>query len=123
MQSEKTKVDIDSRSYEFALRVISLVRKLPREVSAVEIGRQIVRSGTSIAANIEEAQGACSKSDFTHKMNIALKEARETHLWLRLISDSGFGLQDSVTDLVKESMEIRNILGAIVKSSRNKTIQ
>lgn len=79
-----------------------------------------MRSGTSIAANIEEAQGAFSKKDFIYKMQTAFKEARETNLWLRLIKDSSLIIKysEKLEALIKESIEIRNILGVIVKNSK-----
>jgi len=114
-------VDIVERTYKLALQIVKLVRTLPKETAGIELGKQLIRSGTSIAANVEEAQGGFSKKDFTYKMNIALKEARETHLWLRLIKDSEL-LASSLKQksLIQESLEIKNILGAIVKKSRGK---
>ena len=83
--------DIVARTFQFALSIIELANQLDdgRDSSRV-LTRQILRSGTFIGANIEEAQAAESKADFTHKYNIALKEARETKYWLRLISASKF---------------------------------
>lgn len=119
----KKKIDIVERTYKLALQIVRLVRRLPKETAGFELGRQLIKSGTSIAANVEEAQGAFSKEDFTYKMNTALKEARETNLWLRLIRDSE--LIKNVTEkelesLIQESLEIKNILATIVKSSRKK---
>ena len=78
MKNEKLKVKLDivDRTYEFALGIVKLVRALPRETAGLELGRQVLRSGTSIAANVEEAQGAFSKSDFIYKMQTAFKESR-----------------------------------------------
>lgn len=89
MANKEQKVDIDGRVYDFVLRVIKLVRSLPKETVGREMGRQLLRAATSISANIEEARGGFSKNDFTFKMNTAFKEARESNLWLRLIRDSG----------------------------------
>ncbi len=74
------------KSFEFAKRIILLYRELVEEKEFV-LSRQILKSGTSIGANIEEAQGAHSKRDFIAKVQISLKEARETHYWLRLMRD------------------------------------
>ena len=65
--------------------MVKLVNRLPRTVAGIEIGKQVVRSATSIGANVEEADAAESKRDFVHKMSIAHKEARETRYWLRII--------------------------------------
>lgn len=113
--------DINDRLYDFALKIILFVRKLPRDIAAYEISRQLVKAGTSIAANYEEARGAFSKEDFTYKISIAFKEARETNLWLRLIRDSKITNEDRVNNLINESGEIRNILGSSLKTARNKT--
>ena len=121
MEITLKKVDIVERTYKFALRIVKLVRILPKETAGFEIGRQLIKSGTSIAANIEEAQGAFSKDDFIYKMQTAFKEARETNLWLRLIRDSKLSEQSKeLEDLIQESVEIRNILSRIVKNSKEK---
>jgi four helix bundle protein len=78
---------------------------------------QIVRSATSIGANIEEAQGAHTKSDFTHCMNISKKEARETFYWLRLIREMNLSIAERSEPLLIENEEIIKILTAIVKNS------
>lgn len=78
---------IAEKSFEFALKIIQLYKKLQLENEFV-ISKQVLRSGTSIGANIQEASAAFSKKDFIHKMSIASKEARETKYWLRLINKS-----------------------------------
>ncbi len=83
------KENLQERLYNFALEVIKLVRALPGEMVLQEIGKQLLRSATSIAANYEEAKGAFSKEDFVFKIGISFKEGRETILWLRLLKDSG----------------------------------
>ena len=110
--------DISKRLYDFALKIVLLVRNLPKELATYEIGKQLLRSGTSIAANHEEARGGFSKDDFIYKINTAFKEARETNLWLRLLRDSGIVKEEQVKDLINESKEIRNILGASVKTAK-----
>lgn len=114
-------IDIVERTYKFALRIVKLVRTPPKETAGFELGKQLIRSGTSIAANVEEAQGAFSKEDFIYKMQTAFKEARETNLWLRLIRDSKLVEQSKeLESLIQESVEIRNILSRIVKTSKEK---
>jgi four helix bundle protein len=121
LHNKEQRIDIDERVYDFALRVIKLVRTLPKETTGREMGRQLLKSATSIAANIEEARGAFSKNDFTFKMNTAFKEARESNLWLRLIRDSGLVNTTRMARLVRESEEIRNILGASVRTAKKKS--
>jgi four helix bundle protein len=115
----KNKKDIVERTYKFALRIINLVKVLPKETVAFVLGKQLVASGTSVAANVEEAQGAFSKDDFIYKMQTAYKEALETNLWLRLVGDSGIRKNDDeLKSLVQESVELKKILASIVKSSK-----
>lgn len=71
----ETPFDIQERTFQFGVRIVKFVDRLPRTLSATELGRQLLRSGTSIAANMEEAKGAESRNDFIHKVNIAYKEA------------------------------------------------
>lgn len=121
MENKAEKIDLDRRVYDFVLRVIKLVRSLPKETVGREMGRQLLRSATSIAANIEEARGAFSKNYFTFKMNTAFKEAREANLWLRFTRDSGLISSTKIADIIKESAEIRNILGVSVKTAKKRS--
>ena len=111
------KQKIKERTYSFALEVIKLVKNLPYNTTTITLVRQLIRSGTSIGANVEEAQGASSKKDFINKINIAKKEARETRYWLRLINDAQIIKSINVDNLLREINEIVNILTAIVKTS------
>jgi len=79
-------------------------------MAALEVGRQLLHSGTSIAANYEEAAAAFSKEDFTYKLSIAFKESKEANLWLRLLRDSRLVQSQEVEHLIQESAEIKNIL-------------
>jgi four helix bundle protein len=99
------------------VRVVRLVRRLPKTLDAVEIGRQLIKSGTSVGANVEEAHGAESQRDFTHKMSIARKEARESRYWLRLIQAAILD-DDEVRALVQEADELVRILSAIVVTAK-----
>ena len=120
MNNEKTyvKKDICDRTYIFALAIIDFVKKLPKETAAFVLGKQLIASGTSVAANIEEAQGAYSKDDFIYKMQIAFKEALETNLWLRMIRDAKLIRKEEADSLIQESSEIKKILSSIVKNSK-----
>ncbi|MBM4322814.1 MAG: four helix bundle protein [Deltaproteobacteria bacterium] len=113
--------ELRDRFYAFALEIVKFVRKLPKEMVAREIGKQLIKSGPSIAANYEEATGGFSKGDFTYKMSTAFKEAIETHLWLRLLRDAEIVTGDNIDRLIKESGEIRNILGKSVTTAKKKT--
>jgi len=112
---------LDERTYKFALRVIKLVSSLPHTPTGEVLGRQVLRSGTSVGANVEEAFGATSKREFTYKLNIAFKEAKETHYWLRLIRDAGVVPAKRIDLLLQEALEIKLILAkSIVTSQQSK---
>jgi len=112
--------DIKARTFRFALQIIALVEQLPNTISATTIGKQLIRSGTSIGANVEEATVAHSKSDFIYRMNVALREARETLFWLRLLDAARILSSAHLASTLKEVDEITRILGAIVSSARGK---
>ena len=121
MQNEKVmgRADIVERTFSFALRIVKLCRRLEQTPGATRsLALQLLRSGTSIGANVEEAQAGQSKADFVSKMAIALKAARETSYWLRLIRESDGADADSLDILTKEASELANILGAIVSKAR-----
>jgi four helix bundle protein len=109
---------VKDKSYTFAVDVVRLARDL-RQRREFELSKQVLRAGTSIGANIEEALAGVSKRDFTAKMSIASKEARETHYWLRLIQDSDCLAASTVRPLLNEVEELQRILTAIVKTSQN----
>lgn len=113
--------DIKERTFHFALRIVELVRQLPQDSVGKVVGKQLLRSGTSVGANVEEATAGASKEDFTYKMNIALKEARETHYWLRLLIGSKIIDIKSLQDIEAESEEIKKVLGSIVSKMRGKS--
>ena len=111
--------DIVVRTFDFAVAIIHLCGKLDARPG---VGRilmsQILRAGTSVPANVEEAQAAQSKADFISKMSIALKEARETHLRLRLLVPAKVVSPSDLTPLIQEADEIRRIIGAIIVSTK-----
>jgi four helix bundle protein len=112
--------DIKERGFSFACRIVKLYQFLARRKGGAEIlGRQILRSGTSIGANLEEAAAGQSKADFVSKCNIALKEARETYYWLRLLIKTEVVPANKLSDLANESNELVAILTTIVKKSRS----
>ena len=107
---------IKEKSYYFALQVIELYRKLLKQNEYV-LSKQLLRSATSIGANVEEALAGQSRADFLSKMSIASKEARESNYWLRLLRASQVIGQSEVEPLLKESEAIVNVLTAIVKTT------
>ena len=111
-------IRIIGRSYQFAIRTIKAVRQLPVTQEAKILGNQLLKSGTSIGANVEEAVAAYSKTDFAHKMSVALKEATETHYWLRLLRDREITRPARLSAIITEAEEIKKIHGAIVRTAR-----
>ena len=110
--------DIEERTFEFATRIVKLVNAAPRSTAGSVIARQVMRAGTSVGANVEEAQGAQSKKEFTRRMNIARAEARETLYWLRLIKETELFSSDRLAEILREADELVRILTAIVKKAR-----
>ena len=106
------------KSFDFSLKIIELYQEMINRHEYV-ISKQVLRSGTSIGANINEAQAAQSTKDFISKMSIASKEARETKYWLNLLSKSQFipKMDEKITSLLHEIDDIINILTKIVKTS------
>ena len=107
-----------NKSYAFALRIIKLYKYLVSDKKEFVLSKQILRSGTSVGANIREAEHAQSKKDFINKMNIALKEANETEYWLMLLKDSDYISEDSFNSIHPDSVELIKLLASIVKSSK-----
>lgn len=106
------------KSYQFAIRIVHLADHLQHQKREFILSKQLLRSGTSIGANIEEAIGAQSKADFIAKLSIAFKEARETHYWLRLLKDTQkieIRLSES---LLEDILEIRRILAKSLISAK-----
>jgi four helix bundle protein len=99
-------------------KVLRLARIL-RQQQEFELSKQLLRAGTSIGANVEEALAGISRRDFVAKMSIASKEARETHYWLRLIQDSEVLSPRVVSPMLNDADELLRILTAIVKTSQN----
>lgn len=108
---------IAKRSFDFGLSVIRLTKELQRNYENTVLIKQIIRSATSIGANIEEALGSNSSREFIHSMNIAKKEARETIYWLKLLGEVNGNINDRTEVLLKENYELVNMLTKIVKTS------
>jgi four helix bundle protein len=112
--------DIQNRTFEFAVRIVNLCRHLDEKPGVGRtIGRQLLRAGTSVGANVEEAQAGQSKADFISKIAIALKEARETLYWLRLLAASNVLPVERLSGLQTEIAELMRVLGAIIVSAKD----
>ncbi len=110
---------VQIKSYDFALRIIKAYKYLSQEKKEFVLSKQLLRSGTSIGANIEESIGGQSKADFFAKINIAYKEARESKYWIRLLRDSDYLIIEQSSDLLKDVEELLKIIGSIQKTVRN----
>lgn len=112
---------IQEKSYAFALRIIKLYKHLTVEKSETILARQVLKSGTSIGANVEEALQAESRPDFIHKLSIANKEAHETRYWLMLLRDSEILPDNEAThSLIEQCIELIKLLTTIINTSKNK---
>lgn len=110
---------ISDKSYAFALQIISLYKELIIQNEFI-LSKQILRSGTSIGANVNESISAVSKKDFANKLGIALKDARETHYWLRLLKDSNYIENKIFINLNKDCEELIKILNSIILTMKQK---
>ena len=109
---KKNSYDLKDRSYEFALQTIRYFDKTSASLSSRILVKQVLRSATSIGANIVEAQASPSRKDFAFYISHALKSANETVYWLRLIRDSSGDVSDKLSSLIQEATELSKILGA-----------
>lgn len=109
---------IKEKSYAFAIDIVRIYQQLKRKSEYV-LSAQLVRSGTSIGANVAEANQAQSKPDFISKMSIALKESTETEYWLRLMNDTGYIPFDTTVELLRKNLELQKILIRIINKSKD----
>lgn len=109
---------LHEKSYRFALSVIVFCQNLINIKKEFILSKQLMRSGTSIGANIEEAQQPQSRADFISKLSIALKEAYESRYWLRLIFDAGYSEMPAIENLVNQCEEIIGMLAKSVRTSK-----
>ena len=108
---------VKEKSYAFALRIIQMYKHLSFEKKEFVLSKQILRSGTSIGANVVEADAAISKAEFSARISIAYKEARATCYWLRLLLDSNYVDKKSFGSIFKDAEELCKLLYSILKSS------
>jgi len=109
---------VQNKSFQFAVRTVKLCKYLREEQKEFIMTKQLLRSGTSIGANIAEAQQAQSKSDFVHKMSIALKEASETHYWLRLLNATDYINDMAMESMISDCSELEKLLTAIIRAAK-----
>ena len=118
--SEPKDNPIKDKSFDFALEIIKLSQHLQNQREYV-LSKQVLRSGTSIGAMVEEANAAESRRDFIHKMKIAMKEARETHYWLRLLDQSDLISDLDIAEHLDEADELSRMLTSITKTAIENT--
>ncbi len=109
---------IQEKTFNFAIRIVNLYKYLKYDKKEFVLSKQVLRSGTSIGANVEEGIGGQTKKDFIAKLHIALKETRETIYWLRLLQATDYLTTNETTGLLNECKDIKNILTAILKTSK-----
>jgi four helix bundle protein len=107
---------IQQKSYAFAVRIVKVYQYLCDEKKEFTLSKQLLRCGTSIGANVEEAIGGQIEKDFFAKLTISYKEARETHYWIRLLTDTGDLSKEPSESLLNDSIEIQKIIGSIQRT-------
>ncbi|HPB32219.1 MAG TPA: four helix bundle protein [Candidatus Sumerlaeota bacterium] len=112
---------IETKSYAFAVRIVRLYQHLSAKKKEFVLSRQILRAGTGIGANVEEAIGGQSRADFISKMAIAYKEARETAYWLRLLKDTDYITESEFLSIHADAEELCRIIASIRNSSKANT--
>ena len=110
---------VQIKSYAFAVKIVNLYKYLISTHKEYTLSKQVLRSGTSIGANVEEAIGGQSRKDFAAKISISYKEARETHYWIRLLFDTNYISKEQKEDLLNDINELLRILGSIKKTTLN----
>ena len=109
---------LKEKAYNFALRIVKLYQYLSSEKKEFVMSKQVLRSGTSIGANIEEANQAQSKPDFIHKLSISQKESFETHYWIRILRDSDFLTDKLANSLLIDCEEIQKLITTSIKTAK-----
>ncbi len=110
---------IQKKTFQFAIRIVNAYKYLVNDKHEYVLSKQLLRSGTSIGANIEEGIGAQSRADFISKLSISYKEARETYYWLRLLLETGYLTKEMAASLIEDIKEICKILARIKISMRS----
>ena len=110
---------IEEKSFHFAVRIVKLNQYLRTKKKEYVLSKQLLRSGTSIGANVAESQQAQSRADFISKLEIALKETTETKYWLRLMKETGYLSESEFESIFSDCAELEKILVRIIKSTKN----
>lgn len=118
--NQKSKTDLRQRVYQYSIQLIKFIDALPKDSSSQIIAKQLLRSGTSIGANVIEAHGSHGKRDFANFFTHTLKSANETKYWIGLLRDTGKIRKEEVNPLLQEAIELANILAASLITLRNK---
>ena len=121
--NSKFKIDLIKRCYQFSLNVIALADTVPNKIAAKIIIGQLIRSATSIGANLTEAKAASSRLEFKKFHEIALKSANETKYWLCLLRDAHLVNRNSAENLLKEVTEIANMIASGILKLKNKKLE
>lgn len=108
------------KSYQFALKTVKACKKIQAELNEYDLSRQLIRSSTSIGANIEEAIGGQSKKEFYHRLTISYREARESRYWIRLLKDLEFLSEEKSKELLNDAEELCRILEKIQLTTKSK---
>jgi four helix bundle protein len=114
---------LKSKSFDFAVRIIKLYKFLKKQHSEYELSNQLLRSGTAVGALIREAEHAESRKDFSHKLNIGLKEANESIYWLELLFAMDYINKKMFDSMVKDATELLKMLIASVKTTKSRKLQ
>ena len=109
---------VEEKSFAFAIRIVNVYKYLTTDNKEYVLSKQLLRCGTSIGANITEAQQAQSRADFISKLSISLKEAHETDYWLRLLHATSFLSETEFLSLINDCREIEKMLTSIIKTSK-----
>jgi four helix bundle protein len=116
---EKSKNTLQDKSFAFAVRIVRLYQHLTQEKKEFVLSKQLLRSGTSIGANVEEGIGGYTKKDFRAKLSISYKEARETKYWLRLLKETGYINEQAFETILHDCEELAKLLFVILKNSKD----
>ncbi len=111
---------VKEKSFNFSIRIVKLYKYLTEEKSEYILSKQLLKSGTSIGANVSESQAAQSNSDFVSKMHIAFKEALETKYWIELLVATDYLTKEQGFSMLKDCEELANLLASIIKTSKTK---
>jgi len=114
------KLEMHQRVYRYSITIVNLIGKMPKNYQSEVLGKQVLRSGTSVAANLIEAKSASSKKDYINFYQHSLKSANETKLWLALIRDTNKEIRVEAEKIIEETIELANILASSILTMKNK---